>query len=73
MPKDLALEFTPFDLAVERTDSELVIPVDLEDYFCDEQNCYSAVGGVSIYYDSDHLNGQFVTTLAPRIGELLDK
>lgn len=71
VPKDVAIEFDPFGLAVERMDHDSVVSVNLEDYFCDASSCYSAVGGVSVYYDADHLNRQFVATLAPRIGELL--
>jgi peptidoglycan/LPS O-acetylase OafA/YrhL len=39
--------------------------VDLTDHFCDAQRCYAAVGGAIVYYDHDHMTGQFARTLAP--------
>jgi hypothetical protein len=39
--------------------------VDFTDHFCDQQRCYAAVGGAIVYYDFDHLTGQFARTLAP--------
>lgn len=41
--------------------------VDLTDYFCDNDRCYSVVGGVVVYFDGDHLNGEFSRLLAPMI------
>ncbi|MGY1804696.1 acyltransferase family protein [Blastococcus sp. SYSU D00922] len=50
--------------------------VDLTDHFCDDQRCYAVVGGAIVYYDRDHLTGQFARTLAPflleRISGTLD-
>ena len=39
--------------------------VDFSDHFCDEQLCYAVVGGAIVYFDRDHLTGQFARTLAP--------
>jgi len=44
--------------------------VDLSDYFCDASRCYAVIGGASVYYDWDHLSGQFAVTLA---GALLQR
>jgi peptidoglycan/LPS O-acetylase OafA/YrhL len=41
--------------------------VDLTDYFCDRNRCYSVVGNVVVYYDVNHLNGEFSRLLAPMI------
>ena len=73
VPRDAALEPSPLRDAVEQMPGADVRPVDLTDYFCDDDSCYSAVGGVSIYYDPDHLNGQLVLQLAPKIAELIDR
>jgi peptidoglycan/LPS O-acetylase OafA/YrhL len=45
--------------------------VDFTDHFCDEQRCYAVVGGAIVYFDRDHLTGQFARTLAPFLLEKL--
>lgn len=65
VPKDKALPQDPLMVAVEKLDNPGVRPVDLNAYFCDDNSCYSAVGGVSIYYDADHLNREVVKGLVP--------
>ncbi|MBP3042540.1 acyltransferase [Arthrobacter jiangjiafuii] len=72
VPKDQAIESNPLADAVERMDHDQIKPVDLTDYFCDARSCYSAVGGVSLYYDANHLNGQLVKQLAPQIASAID-
>jgi hypothetical protein len=39
--------------------------VDLSDHFCDEERCYAVIGGAVVYFDRDHMTGQFSRTLAP--------
>ncbi|HEX3650529.1 MAG TPA: acyltransferase family protein [Pseudonocardiaceae bacterium] len=43
--------------------------IDLTDYFCDEQRCYGVVGKVAVYYDANHLNGEFSRSLEPIIAD----
>lgn len=62
--KDRALPPDPLRAAVDRIQSPHVRPIDLNAYFCDDSNCYSAIGGVSIYYDPDHLNKEVLSGLA---------
>jgi hypothetical protein len=45
--------------------------IDLTDYFCDEQKCYSVIGNVAVYYDQNHLNSEFSRSLAPMIAKAL--
>ena len=45
--------------------SDRIQLVDFTDHFCDEQRCYAVVGGAIVYFDRDHLTGQFARTLAP--------
>lgn len=40
-----------------------VIPT--ESRFCDDARCYSAVGGVSVYFDGSHLSGTYSRSLGP--------
>ncbi|MDM7990202.1 acyltransferase family protein [Arthrobacter sp. zg-Y877] len=72
VPREQALGMDPFAPAVARIDSPLVKPVDLTDYFCDRQNCFSAVGGVGVYFDANHLNAKYVEALSGHLAELLD-
>lgn len=39
--------------------------VDLNRYFCDHPACYAVIGGVPVYYDSDHMTRRFAVTLTP--------
>jgi len=42
-----------------------IAAIDLTDWFCDATQCYSVVGGVTVYFDNDHLNRQYSTLLSP--------
>lgn len=39
--------------------------IDPTDRFCDDERCYSGVGGVSVYFDGLHLSGTYSRTLGP--------
>lgn len=45
----------------------------LADIMCDESRCYPVVGDVVAYFDADHLSNTFSLSLAPIIGEQLEK
>ena len=72
VPRSQALGFDPFVEAAERMEGGKVKPVDLTRFFCDSERCYSAVGGVAVYYDPNHLNARYAGLLAPHLGALLD-
>ncbi|MGY2084936.1 acyltransferase family protein [Blastococcus sp. SYSU DS0539] len=57
--------------AVEELDPERVRLVDLTDLFCDQTTCYTAIGGAVVYWDANHLSGQFSRSLAPFLREAL--
>jgi peptidoglycan/LPS O-acetylase OafA/YrhL len=40
-------------------------------YFCDETQCYAAIGGTAVYYDADHLNLDFVRRFAPMLADVI--
>jgi hypothetical protein len=46
--------------------------VDLSEHFCDEKLCHAVVGNVVVYFDIDHLNGEFSRSLAPMLAKALD-
>ncbi|WP_193750438.1 acyltransferase family protein [Curtobacterium luteum] len=45
--------------------------VPVEDRFCDESRCYSAIGGVSVYFDGSHLSNTYSTSLGPWLAKAL--
>jgi peptidoglycan/LPS O-acetylase OafA/YrhL len=58
---------------VARTSSiDGVSLVDLTDCFCDDSRCYAVVGGVTVYYDANHMNIEFVRSLEPMLAAALD-
>ncbi|HUQ58710.1 acyltransferase family protein [Lentzea sp.] len=46
--------------------------IDLSEYFCDDAQCYSVIGNVVVYFDADHVNGEYSRSLAPVIAKALD-
>lgn len=57
----------PLVAAVKALSSQQVKLVDLSDHFCDSARCYAVVGKMPVYYDADHLNGEFSALMAPFI------
>lgn len=72
-PRADAQPADPVVTAARLADREEIRLVDLTDFFCDAQMCYSVVGGVPVYYDADHLNLVYVRMLAPAFGAALDR
>ena len=72
VPRDKALPLDPMVAAVEELNHPMVLPVDLSRYFCDDTSCYSAVGGVAVYYDPDHLNRDYIRGVTPAFGQRVD-
>lgn len=69
--RQLAAPEDPMVYAAQENQSDSLILVDLTDYFCDASSCYSAVGGVIVYYDANHLNVEFSQLLGPMIAARL--
>ncbi|WP_082574908.1 acyltransferase family protein [Arthrobacter sp. Soil763] len=44
--------------------------LDLTDYFCNAEKCFTVLGGVEVYYDANHMNREYSDLLGPI---LLDK
>lgn len=68
----LALGPDPFTKAAKGFTEDEVKPVDMTEFFCDLHKCYSAVGGVAVYYDANHMNGVYARQLAPYLEARLD-
>jgi peptidoglycan/LPS O-acetylase OafA/YrhL len=54
------------EAAKQSTDPNLTY-LDVTDYFCDKEKCYGVIGGVTAYYDPNHLNLEFSRSLRPMI------
>ncbi|MFY9636054.1 MAG: acyltransferase family protein [Cellulosimicrobium cellulans] len=65
--RSMAAPEDPIVYAARANEDQGVKLVDLTDYFCDDDRCYSVIGGVVVYFDGDHLNGEFSRLLAPMI------
>ena len=39
--------------------------LDLSDQFCDEQTCQAVIGGLPVYYDTDHVSRSYMHSLVP--------
>jgi peptidoglycan/LPS O-acetylase OafA/YrhL len=57
----------PDPLVLAARDNPAVTLVDLTDSFCDAQKCYAVVGGVSVYFDANHMNLEFARSLKPML------
>jgi hypothetical protein len=47
------------------------VPVEQE--FCHDGRCYSAIGGVSVYFDGSHLSNAYSASLGPWLAKALDR
>lgn len=66
-PRSEALPADPIVRAAQGMEGDPVKLVDMSKYFCDEDFCYGAVGGVAVYFDLDHLNALFTSALASQL------
>ncbi|WP_108251437.1 acyltransferase family protein [Planctomonas deserti] len=49
--------------------SGTVTAIDIDDVFCDDQECHTLIGGLVAYFDTHHMTATFARTLAPVVGE----
>lgn len=45
----------------------------IEDLFCDQESCYSQIGGLPVYYDEGHINALYVASSYEYISSQLQK
>jgi len=72
VPRDVAQPADPMLLAAQASTNERVIAFDVTPYSCDERSCYAVVGGVPVYFDSDHLNLEYARLMRPALEAALD-
>ncbi|MFD9705132.1 acyltransferase family protein [Lentzea sp. NPDC059081] len=72
VPRSVAHPVDPLVEVARTTKVPGVSLVDLSEYFCDDAQCYSVIGNVVVYFDPDHVNGEYSRSLAPVIAKALD-
>lgn len=48
-----------------------ITTIDLDRYFCTEEECHAVIGGVVVYFDAHHITAAYARTLAPYFGAQL--
>jgi len=72
-PRSTWVPDDPAVTAAESLHGRKVNVVDLNDYLCTLNTCYSIVGGVIAYADGSHMTATFNRTLAPYLDEELQE
>ncbi|MFC0436056.1 acyltransferase family protein [Kutzneria buriramensis] len=68
-PRAAAQPADPLRAAADAAHDPKIKYVDLTDYFCDQRQCYAAVGDVAVYFDVHHLNYVYSRTLRPMLAD----
>ncbi|WP_227992066.1 MULTISPECIES: acyltransferase family protein [unclassified Microbacterium] len=71
VPRSEAQPSDPYLVAAAQSASPAIRAFDADPYFCDSDACYAVIGGVSVYYDADHLNLDYVRRLAPPLAQAM--
>ena len=71
VPREKAQPEDPYIAAAAQTTDPRIRAFDADPYFCDTGFCYAVIGGVTVYYDADHLNLDYVRRLAPPLAEAI--
>jgi peptidoglycan/LPS O-acetylase OafA/YrhL len=67
---DVLVEVDPIGVAAKSAGATLL---DLSETYCDEDRCFSVIGGANVYRDQDHLTVTWTRTMQPRIGSALEE
>ena len=70
-PRSDVLPADPMAQAVKRLDRPRLSTISMTRYFCDDEFCSGVVGGVPVYYDTDHMAASYSRSLAPMLGKKL--
>ncbi len=64
-----ALPADPLVAAAHAMDDPGVKVIDLSDRFCPDDKCYAAIGGLHVFFDTDHVARSYVRSLVPLFSE----
>lgn len=68
-PRSTALVTDPIAAAARAMGTSSVKVIDLSDQFCDEQTCHAVIGGLQVYYDTDHASRSYMHSLVPVLAQ----
>lgn len=71
VPAEEALAADPLADAALSIGSPAVKVLDLHDQFCPGGRCYSAIGGVHVFFDNNHVTSTFMRSLTPVLAQRL--
>jgi peptidoglycan/LPS O-acetylase OafA/YrhL len=69
IPAAEAVAVDPLAEAAATLDSPKVKVLDLQDHFCPGDRCYSAIGGVHVFFDTNHITSTYMRSLTPVLAE----
>lgn len=72
-PRSTALPSDPVAEAAAALEHPNVSVVDLSDRFCTAERCFAVIGGVPVYYDSDHMSRSYSLSLSDALAEALPR
>ncbi|MBG6184499.1 peptidoglycan/LPS O-acetylase OafA/YrhL [Arthrobacter sp. CAN_A214] len=67
--KTKALPLDPLAEAVYDMDEPGAKVIDLSDRFCPDDKCYAAIGGLHVFFDTDHVARSYIRSLVPLFSE----
>ncbi|MET3705844.1 peptidoglycan/LPS O-acetylase OafA/YrhL [Arthrobacter sp. UYEF6] len=68
-----ALVADPIADAARAMSNPKINVLDLSDQFCAEQTCHAVIGGLPVYYDTDHVARSYMHSLVPVLSERFNK
>ncbi|TAP45910.1 acyltransferase [Arthrobacter sp. S39] len=64
-----ALVADPLADAAKQMNNPNVNVLDLSDQFCNERTCHAVIGGLQVYFDSDHASRSYIHSTVPVLAE----
>jgi peptidoglycan/LPS O-acetylase OafA/YrhL len=64
-----ALVPDPVAVAASDMGNPKVKVLDLSDQFCNDQTCHAVIGGLQVYYDTDHASRSYMHSLVPVLAQ----
>lgn len=59
--------------AVKAVDDPDVVQVDMNDQLCEDERCYTVIGGIMAYWDHSHLSATYAQSLSETLGSRIEK
>ncbi|WP_347040062.1 acyltransferase family protein [Glutamicibacter halophytocola] len=59
--------------AVNALDDPNIVQIDMNDQLCEDDRCYTVVGGILAYWDHSHLSATYAQSLSGTLGSRMEK